>query len=83
MKEKVKNRVFLKLYIRYTDYFSEYSNYFVRDLRVLESMYGITNSGKLFADKLRECLLEEGFIQSQFQMSIDYKYAPYAKKLLF
>ena len=40
-------------------------------------MYGMTNSGKLFDDKLTESLLEAGFIQSQCQMSIYYKYAPY------
>ena len=39
-------------------------------------MYGMTNSGKLFADELTEWLLEVGFIQSQCQMSIYYKYAP-------
>ena len=36
----------------------------------------MTNSGKLFADDLTEWLLEAGFIQSQCQMSIYYKYAP-------
>ena len=40
-------------------------------------MYGMTNSRKLFADELTEWLLEAGFIQSQYQMSIYYKYAPY------
>ena len=35
----------------------------------------MTNSGKLFADELTEWLLEAGFIQSQCQMSIYYKYA--------
>ena len=39
-------------------------------------MYGITNSGKLFSDDLTEWLLEAGFIQSQCNMSIYYKYAP-------
>ena len=39
-------------------------------------MYGITNSGKLFADELTEWLKKEGFVQIQFQMSIYYKYAP-------
>ena len=39
-------------------------------------MYGISNSGKLFSDELTEWLLEAGFIQSQYQMSIYYKYAP-------
>ena len=46
-------------------------------------MYGMTNYGKLFADELTECLIEEGFIQSQCQMSIYYKYAPYGTKIVF
>ena len=45
-------------------------------------MYGMTNSGKLFADELTEWLLEAGFIQSQFQMSIYYKYAPDGSKIV-
>ena len=76
LQAKVKNIVFVKLDIRYTDYFPKYSNYFGRALRLLNSMYGITKSGKLFADELTEWLLEAGFIQSQCQMSIYYKYAP-------
>ena len=44
-------------------------------------MYGMTNSGKLFADELIKLLLETGFIQSQFQLSIYYKYAPDGSKL--
>ena len=36
----------------------------------------MTNSGNLFADELKEWLIEAGFIQSQFQMSIYYQYAP-------
>ena len=43
-------------------------------------MYGMTNSGKLFADELTEWLKKEGFIQSQCQMSIYYKYAPDGSK---
>ena len=46
-------------------------------------MYGMTNSGELFADELTEWLLEAGFIQSQCQMSIYYKYAPDGSKILF
>ena len=45
-------------------------------------MYGMTNYGKLFADKLKEWLLEAGFIQSQCQMSIYYKYAPDVSKIV-
>ena len=76
LQEKVKNRVFVKLDIIYIDYFPEYAKYFGKALRIFGSMYVITNSGKLFADELTECLLEAGFIQSQYQMSIYYKYAP-------
>ena len=77
LQAKVKNIVFVKLDIRYTDYFPEYENYFGRALRLLKSMYGMTNYEKLFADELIEWLLEAGFIQSKFQMYIYYKYAPY------
>ena len=76
MQAKVKNRVFVKLDSGYTDYFTEYSKYFGRVLILLNSVYGMTNSRKLFADKLTEWLLEAGFIQYQCQMSIYYKYAP-------
>ena len=67
--------------MRYTDYFPEYAQYFGRALRFLKSMYGMTNSGKLFADELKEWLIEAGFIQSQCQMSIYYKYAPDGSKI--
>ena len=45
-------------------------------------MYGMTNSGKLFADELTEWLLEAGFIQSQCNMSIYYKYALDGSKIV-
>ena len=41
----------------------------------------MTNSGKLFADEFTEWLLEAGFIQSQCQMYIYYKYAPDGSKI--
>ena len=47
LQEKVKNIVFVKLDIRYTDSFPEYAKYFGRALRLLKSVYGMTNSGKL------------------------------------
>ena len=68
--------------MRYTDYFTEYAKYFGRALRLLNSMHGMTNSGKVFADELTEWLLEAGFIQSQCQMSIYYKYAPDGSKII-
>ena len=52
LQAKVKNRVVVKLDIRYTYYFPEYAKYFGRALRLLKSMYGMTNSGKLFAGEL-------------------------------
>ena len=65
LQAEVKNSVFVKLDIRRTDYFPEYAQYFGRSLRLLKSMYGMTNSGKLFADELTEWLLEACFIQYQ------------------
>ena len=62
--------------MKYADYFPEYAQYFGRALKLLKFMYGMTNSGKMFSDELTECLTEEGFMQSQCQMSIYYKYAP-------
>ena len=55
---------------------------FGRALMLLKSMYGMTNSWKLFADELTEWLIDAGFIQSQFQMSIYYKYAPDGSKIV-
>ena len=49
---------------------------------MLKSMYGRTNSGKLFADELTEWLIKEGFVQSQCHMSIYYKYAPDGSKIV-
>ena len=49
LQAKIINKVFVKLDSRYAEYFPEYSNYFGRGFRLLNSMYGMTNSGKLFA----------------------------------
>ena len=54
LQAKVKNRVFVKLDMRYADYFPEYVKYFGGALKLLKSMYGMTNSGKQFADELTE-----------------------------
>ena len=43
-------------------------------------MYGMNSSWKLFADELTYYLIGSGFIQSQCQISIYYKYAPYVTK---
>ena len=68
--------------MRYAEYFPEYAQYFGRSLKLLKSMYGMTNCSKLFADELTEWIIEEGFIQSQCQMSIYYKYAPDGSKIV-
>ena len=52
LQAKVKNRVFVKLNIRYTYYFPEYANDFGRALVLFKSMDGMTNYGKLFSDEL-------------------------------
>ena len=52
LQANVKSRVFIKLNMRYAAYFPEYTQYFGRALKLLKSMYGMTNSGKLFADEL-------------------------------
>ena len=57
LQAKVKNRVFVKLDMRYADYFPEYEQYFGRALKLLKSMYGMTNSGKLFSYELTEWLI--------------------------
>ena len=82
LQAKFKNRLFVKSDSRYAYYFPEYSNYFGRALILLKSMYGMTNSGKLFPEYLTHWLLEADFIQYQFQMSIYYKYAPYGTKIV-
>ena len=46
LQEKVKNSVFVKFYSRYAEYFPEYSSYFLRDLRLMKSMYRLTESEK-------------------------------------
>ena len=43
LQAKFKNRLFVKLDSRYTDYFPEYSKYSGIALRLLKSMYGMTN----------------------------------------
>ena len=57
LQAKVKNRVFVKLDMRYADYFPEYAQYFGRAIELLKSMYGMTNSGKLFDDEMTEWLI--------------------------
>ena len=51
-------------------------------MKLLKSMYGMTNSRKLFDEELTEWLIEEGFMQSQCHMSIYYKYAPDGSKIV-
>ena len=57
LQDKVNKWIFVKLYSRYADNFPEYSIYFGRLLRLLKSMYGITNSGNLFSDEFKILLI--------------------------
>ena len=66
LQAKVKNRVFVKLDMRYAEYFPGYAQYFGRALIFSNSMYGITISGKLFSDEFTECLIEEGFMSDVY-----------------
>ena len=71
LQANVKHRVFVKLNSIYVEYLPEYANYFGRPLRLKESMYGMTNYGKLFSDELTSLLIDKsGFNQSKFQMSV-------------
>ena len=68
LQAKVKSRVFVKLDSKYADFFPEYRQYFGRPLRLVRSMYGMTISGKLFADELTDWFVKEaGFSQSACQ----------------
>ena len=50
LQSKVNNIFFVKLDMRYADYFLEYAQYFGKALKLLKYVYGMTNSGKLFSD---------------------------------
>ena len=53
LQAKVQKILFVKFDSRYTYYFPEYSKYFVKVLRLLKSVYDMTNYVKLYADELR------------------------------
>ena len=59
LKTKAKNKVFVKLDIRYADYFPDYDSYFGRAPRLLKSMYGMNNSGNLSSDELTYWFVNE------------------------
>ena len=82
MLANLKHRVFLKLDSRCGEYFPEYANYFERPLILKKSMYGMTNSVKIFSDELSKWLIHEADSkQLQCQISIYYKYALDVSKL--
>ena len=49
----------MKFDSRYVEYLSEYVNYFGIPLRLNKSIYGMNNSGKLFADELTNWMIDE------------------------
>ena len=78
LQSNVKHRCFLNLGRRYGEYFPEYFNYFVRPLGIKTPTYDMNNSGNLISNELTNWLIDESnFKQSQCQMYLYYKYAPY------
>ena len=45
LQDNDKNRVFVKFDMRYADYFPVYAQYFGKYLKLVKSVYGMTNSG--------------------------------------
>ena len=45
-------------------------------------MYGMTNYGNLFSNNFTEWLIRSGFVKSQCQISIYYKYASDGTKII-
>ena len=71
LQDDVKHGIFVKLDSRYVEEFPEYVNSFGLPLSMNNSMYGMTNYGKLFANELTNWLIDEaGFKQSKCEMSI-------------
>ena len=61
----VKSRVFVELKFKYAGFFPHYKQYCGWTLRLVRLMYGMTISGKLFADELTNWLVKEaGFSKS-------------------
>ena len=61
----------MKLDSIYGEYFSEYAKKIEILFSLKKSMYGMTNSGKLFADELTNCLIDEaGFNQPKCKISV-------------
>ena len=71
LQANVKYSVFVKLEIRYGEYLLEYANYFGIPLRLNNSMYEMTNYGKLFDEELTIFFIDKaGFKKSLCQISI-------------
>ena len=55
----VKHRFLVNLDSIYREYFPEYCNYFGRPLSLKKSMFGVDNSGNIFADELTNWMIDE------------------------
>ena len=62
LQANVKQIIFLKLSSRYGEYFPEYANYFGGPMILTNSMYEMTNSGKLFSGELTNWLINESVL---------------------
>jgi hypothetical protein len=54
--------LFVSLDKNYAPYFSKYSEYFGRALRLVKGIYGLTISGKLWAIEFLQWLISQDFI---------------------
>ena len=71
----------MKFVSRYAYFFQNNQNIFGKSLILLKSVYGMTNSWRLFTDELTKWQFEAGFVQYQFLISFYYKYAQDGKQL--
>ncbi len=61
----VRGKIFVTLPLVYGVIWPEFKDYCGRPLRLVKSMYGMTNSGKHWYLDLKDWLYEEGFTQSR------------------
>ena len=65
LQAKVKQRIFVKISVDTGEACPKYANITGKPLKLKQGLYGLTTSGKCWADELFNYLLEQGFKQSQ------------------
>ncbi|MGH7954550.1 MAG: reverse transcriptase domain-containing protein, partial [Gloeomargaritales cyanobacterium] len=64
LQASVRERIFIKLPVKYGELFPEYAHFCGRPLRLNKSMYGMIHSGRFWWQELLEWLLSNGFNSS-------------------